>query len=45
MGLKNGFSSLYEKFMHKYTVKRPEYDEDTDSEVLFEQIFGVKADE
>ena len=45
MGLKNGFSSLYEKFMHKYTVKRPEYDEDTDSEVLFEQIFGTKADE
>ena len=45
MGLKNGFSSLYEKFMHKYTVKRPEYDEDTDSEVLFEQIFGIKADE
>lgn len=45
MGLKNGFSSLYEKFMHKYTVKRPEYDEDTDSEVLFEQIFGAKADE
>jgi len=45
MGLKNGFSSLYEKFMHKYTVKKPEYDEDTDSEVLFEQIFGAKADE
>ena len=45
MGLKNGFSALYEKFMHKYTVKKPEYDEDTDSEVLFEQIFGAKADE
>lgn len=45
MGLKNGFSNLYEKFMHKYTVKKPEYDEDTDSEVLFEQIFGSKADE
>lgn len=45
MGLKNGFSALYEKFMSKYTVKKPEYDEDTDSEILFEQIFGTKADE
>lgn len=45
MGLKNGFSSIYEKFMKKYTVSKPEYDEDTDSEVLFEQIFGSKAEE
>jgi hypothetical protein len=45
MGLKNGFSSIYEKFMKKYTVSKPEYDEDTDSEILFEQIFGTKAEE
>ena len=45
MGLKNGFSSLYEKFMQKYTVNKPEYDEDSDSEILFEQIFGSKVDE
>lgn len=45
MGLKNGFSSLYEKFMKKYTVTKPEYDEDTDSEILFEQIFGSKVNE
>ena len=45
MGLKNGFSSLYEKFIKKYTVSKPEYDEDTDSEILFEQIFGTKAEE
>lgn len=45
MGLKNGFSSLYEKFMRKYTVNKPEYDEDSDSEILFEQIFGSKVDE
>lgn len=44
MGLKNGFSSLYEKFMKKYTVSQPEYDEDTDSEILFEQIFGTKEE-
>lgn len=45
MGLKNAFSSLYEKFMAKYTVKKPEYEEDTDSEALFDQIFGARMDE
>ena len=45
MGLKNGFTSLYEKFMQKYTVNKPEYDEDSDSEILFEQIFGSKVEE
>ena len=45
MGLKNAFSSTYEKFISKYTVKKPEYDEDTDSEALFDKIFGQKADE
>ena len=44
MGLKNGFSRLYEKYIKKYTVTKPEYDEDTDSEAIFEQIFG-KEDE
>lgn len=45
MGLKNAFSSLYEKFMSKYTVKKPQYDEDFDSEALFDQIFGSKMDD
>lgn len=45
MGLKNAFSSLYEKFMKKYTVTKPQYDEDSDSEALFDQIFGSKMDE
>lgn len=45
MGLKNAFSSIYERFISKYTVTKPQYDEDTDSEVLFEQIFGSKIDE
>ena len=44
MGLKNGFSRLYDKYMKKYTVSQPHYDEDTDSEAIFEQIFG-KEDE
>lgn len=40
LGLKNRFSDIYEKVMAKFTVKPPEYDEETDSEVLFEKIFG-----
>ena len=45
MGLKNAFSTLYERFIGKYTVTKPQYDEDVDSEVLFDQIFGSKIDE
>lgn len=45
MGLKNAFSALYERFIAKYTVKKPEYDEDVDSEVLFDKIFGKSIDE
>lgn len=41
MGLKNAFSHTYEKFIKKYTVDKPQYDEDTDSETLFDQIFGT----
>ena len=40
MGLKNAFSHTYEKFIKKYTVDKPQYDEDSDSETLFDQIFG-----
>lgn len=45
MGLKNDFSRTYENFMKKYTVNKPEYDEDTDSEILFDQIFGKQGEE
>ena len=45
MGLKNAFSSLYEKFIHKYTVTKPQYDEDADAEVIFDQIFGSAMDD
>ena len=44
MGLKNAFSRTYDKFMKKYTVDKPEYDEDADSETLFDQIFGSMED-
>ena len=43
-GLKNRFSNIYEKVMKKYTVSMPEYDEDTDSEIIFDKIFGDKED-
>ena len=44
LGIKNTFSHLYEKVMKKYTVTPPEYDDETDSEVLFEKIFGSVED-
>lgn len=40
MGLKNGLSNLYTNFMKKYTVEKPEYDDDENSEILFDTIFG-----
>lgn len=40
MGLKNGLSNMYTNFMKKYTVEKPEYNGDENSEVLFDAIFG-----
>lgn len=40
MGLKNGLSNLYGKFMKKYTVEKPEYNSDENSDALFDAIFG-----
>ncbi len=40
MGLKNGLSNLYNKFIKKYTVEKPEYSDEENSEVLFDAIFG-----
>ena len=45
LGLKNTLSHLYQRFMDKYTVKRPEYDGDDDSEALFDAIFGDHPEE
>lgn len=39
-GLKNTFSSIYEKFMKRYTVEPPKYEEEEDSETIFNKIFG-----
>lgn len=40
MGIKNAFSNLYTKYIKKYTVNKPEYDTDDNSEVIFDAIFG-----
>ena len=44
LGIKNRFSNIYENFMRKYTVNPPEYNEDEDSEAIFDKIFGGGAD-
>ena len=43
MGLKNAFSSIYEKYIKKYTVEKPDLNEE-DEEALFNQIFGSDVD-
>lgn len=45
MGLKNAFSTLYDNIMRKYTVTKPQYNEDSGSEELFNAIFGTKLDD
>lgn len=40
MGLSNGFSQHYDKFMSKYTVNKPDINEE-EEEALFNTIFGV----
>lgn len=40
----NNFSHLYEDEMRKYTVERPQYDTEEDSEGIFEKIFGAQLD-
>lgn len=44
MGMKNGHSRLYSKYMKQYTVEKPEYESDEDSEALFDAIFGGSMD-
>ena len=40
MGIKNAFSNLYNEYMKKYTVEKPEYEDDSDGEALFDAVFG-----
>lgn len=45
LGLKNSFTNIYERVMKKYTVTKPEYNEEEDSEAIFEKVFGSINDE
>lgn len=40
LNLKNPLQHIYENYIKKYTVEKPEYDEDSDSDELFTKIFG-----
>ena len=40
LNIKNAFSHLYNKFMEKYTVRKPEYADEEDNEALFDAVFG-----
>ena len=44
LGIKNAFTKIYEKVMSKFTVKPPSYEDDEDSEKLFDKIFGSVED-
>ena len=44
LGIKNNFATRYENEMKKYTVEPPTADEEEDSEVLFDKIFGGQTD-
>ena len=40
LGVKNAYSKLYDEYMEQYTVHKPEYEEDTDTETIFDDIFS-----
>lgn len=45
MDLRNAFSDIYDRYIKKYTVKKPEYGEEEDTEALFGKIFGTHVDD
>ena len=45
LGLKNNFTHIYERFMKKFTVTKPQYDDEEDSEDIFNRVFGGLDDE
>ena len=44
LDLDNNFSHLYDAEMRKYTVDRPQYSDEEDSEGIFAKIFGAQID-
>lgn len=45
MGLKNAYSRLYEKWIKEYSVEKNVYEEDQDSEEIFDKLFGSLGDD
>lgn len=45
LNIVNGLSDLYTRFMKKYTVYKPEYEDDENSEALFDAIFGKEIED
>lgn len=45
MGLKNGYSEAYDSYMDQYKAKKKTYEEEENSEALFDQIFGGQINE
>lgn len=44
LGIKNTFSNIYEKVMSRYSVKPPTYEDEEDSEDVFNKVFGNVED-
>lgn len=45
VGVQNSFSDLYDQEMNLYSVHKPEYSEDEDSNALYDSIFGDQPKE
>lgn len=45
LGLKNNFTHIYENFMKRFTVTKPQYDDEEDSEDVFNRVFGISEEE
>lgn len=43
--IKNTFANIYDNFMAKFTVNKPEYADEDNDEELFNRIFGSASDE
>lgn len=45
MGIKNAFSQLYDRVMHKYSVQRHIDEDEASSDDIFDRLFGKKVNE
>lgn len=44
LGIDNGYSQEYDEYIKKYTVSKPEYQEDGKSEAIYSTIFGKEVE-